>query len=858
MKNNNKWIIAGLASFLFPLSIIFIILLSMGIYYNSDKTILASDAFHQYVIFAQNFRNIMHGSDSFFYTFTSGLGINFYALMCYYLGSFFSPLLFFFNLTSMPDAIYLFTLIKFGLIGLAACYSFHRLYPKINAFLMISISVFYSLMSFLTSQMELNSWLDVFILLPLVVLGLNKLITENKTRTYYLSISLLFIQNYYFGYMIALFCILYALVCLLSLNDFNKMFIAFVRFTAVSICAALTSALVILPTYLDLSTYGENLSPVKQLVTNNAWFLDIPAKLSIGVYDTTKFNALPMIYVGLFPLMLSVIYFTLESIPLKIKLANACLLTFIIISFYLQPLDLFWQGMHSPNMFLHRYAWSFSIVILLFACETLSRLKEVTQIKAGFAFIFLIILTSLPYSFSQQYNFLPLTLFLLSVFLLLGYTISLFSFRNSQIPPTFISAFILIFSLLESGLNTYYQLQGINKEWGFPSRQIYNSQLKDINNLVNSVSKNSQPFFRMERLLPQTGNDSMKFNYYGISQFSSVRNRLSSSLLDRLGFQSKGTNLNLRYQNNTIIMDSLLGIKYNLSEGPLNKFGFTKLKTSGNTTLYQNHYSSPLAILTRNVYKDVNLNVNTLDNQTKLLNQLSGKSLTYFNLQPAQLISGANQFNGQISAQASDYQNSVTLNYQINIPKHSQLYVSIPNIIFSNPDAKEVRIQTDNHNFIYTTDNAYSFFDLGYFADAKVATFSFVFPKNKQISFKEPHFYSLSIESYLEAMNSIKQKNVHTYAKSNTVITDYNSKTKGSLIFTLPYDKGWSAQKDGKNLPVKKAQGGFLSVTIPKGKGRVILTFIPNGFKLGLSLSCVGIIAYMLLYKYIDIKSKLL
>ncbi|WP_153276760.1 YfhO family protein, partial [Streptococcus pyogenes] len=107
-----------------------------------------------------------------------------------------------------------------------------------------------------------------------------------KTRTYYLSISLLFIQNYYFGYMIALFCILYALVCLLSLNDFNKMFIAFVRFTAVSICAALTSALVILPTYLDLSTYGENLSPVKQLVTNNAWFLDIPAKLSIGVYDT--------------------------------------------------------------------------------------------------------------------------------------------------------------------------------------------------------------------------------------------------------------------------------------------------------------------------------------------------------------------------------------------------------------------------------------------------------------------------------------------------------------------------------------------------------------------------------------------
>lgn len=95
----------------------------------------------------------------------------------------------------------------------------------------------------------------------------------------------------------------------------------------------------------------------------------------------------------------------------------------------------------------------------------------------------------------------------------------------------------------------------------------------------------------------------MKYNYHGISQFSSVRNRLSSSLLDRLGFQSKGTNLNLRYQNNTLIMDSLLGIKYNLSENSLDKFGFTKVNSSGSMTLYQNHYSSPLAILTRGFTK---------------------------------------------------------------------------------------------------------------------------------------------------------------------------------------------------------------------------------------------------------------
>ena len=90
-----------LLAFFLPLTILFIVLLAKGISWGSSRTILASDGFHQYVIFAQNLRNILHGSDSIFYTFTSGLGLNFYALMSYYLGSFLSPLVYFFSLQSM-------------------------------------------------------------------------------------------------------------------------------------------------------------------------------------------------------------------------------------------------------------------------------------------------------------------------------------------------------------------------------------------------------------------------------------------------------------------------------------------------------------------------------------------------------------------------------------------------------------------------------------------------------------------------------------------------------------------------------------------------------------------------------------
>ena len=62
----------------------------------------------------------------------------------------------------------------------------------------------------------------------------------------------------------------------------------------------------------------------------------------------------------------------------------------------------------------------------------------------------------------------------------------------------------------------------------------------------------------------------------------SVRNRHSSTYLNALGFRSRGTNLNIRYQNNTLLMDALMGIKYNIAENNPMKFGFERQAAAGN------------------------------------------------------------------------------------------------------------------------------------------------------------------------------------------------------------------------------------------------------------------------------------
>ena len=286
--------------------------------------------------------------------------------------------------------------------------------------------------------------------------------------------------------------------------------------------------------------------------------------------------------------------------------------------------------MHAPNMFLHRYSWLFSLFIIFLAAETLQRLKQIKFKNLIISFTILSIGFILVFVFRKHYDFLGPVNFILTLEFLLAYLLIFGTFTKSFISKRVFYITTLAFVCFEVSLNAFYQVDGIAKEWVFASRSSYAKNLKQIDNLVKYSKDNNTEFFRTETLDPQTGNDSMKYNYNGISQFSSVRNTMTSSTLDKLGFKSTGTNLNLRYQNNSILMDAIFSLAYNISEVNPQKYGFTPIKTEKNLTLYQNKNATSLAFLTNKVYKDVKFNNLTLDNQTKFLNQLSGLNYKYF------------------------------------------------------------------------------------------------------------------------------------------------------------------------------------------------------------------------------------
>ena len=809
--------------------------LSQGIYWNSDNSPLLGDGFHQYVIFDVALRNILHGNGSLFYTFTSGLGLNFYALSSYYLGSFLSPLVYFFDLTNMPDAVYLTTLLKFGLIGLSTYFSLNKLFQSIPNPLKLALSTSYALMSFTVSQLEIKTWLDVFILIPLIITGLHLLITEQKFLLYFTSLSILFIQNYYFGYMTALFLIFWYL-CQISW-DFKTRKSSILDFIVTSFLAGIASLILTLPTLFDLQTHGEKLTEVTKFQTESSWYLDLFAKQFIGSFDTTKYGAIPMIFVGLLPFILTILFFTMKSTKFHVKLLYAIFFTFLIASFYIEALDLFWQGMHTPNMFLHRYAWIFSTLLIYTAAEVLNRLKEI-KIWNFLVSLFLIVTGCLATIYlKSHYSFLTDLNILLTLEFLVVYSLLLLAVIKKFISVNLFAILISLFIMIEISLNASSQIDGIAKEWGFASRSAYS---RDIPAMESFSTYIGNQFTRTEKLETQTGNDSMKFNYNGISQFSSVRNRSASSTLDKLGFKSSGTNLNLRYANNSILADSLFGIQYNISDSPIDKYGSQVVYQKDNLTLYENQFSLPIAFASQSVYNDVKFNEHTLDNQASFLNQLANVNFDYFSPIPYEKTENTDDLINVTSSSNED----ATIQYQIEVPENSQVYLSFTNLHFSNDKQKKIDVLVNGEKKTFTTDNVFSFFNLGYTKEKKTFNIHVSFPGNSQVSFESPTFYRLDTQTLTEAIQKIKEQPVTVSTSKNKVFATYDVKQDTSIFFTIPYDKGWSAYQDGKKIEMKQAQTGFMKIDVPKGKGTITLSFIPNGFITGAICSFTSLLLF--------------
>ena len=191
-------------AFFVPAFIMLVLFIIRGIYPFGDRSFLFSDMYHQYMPFLSEFVHKIKAGEGLFYSYNVGIGSNFLALYVYYLASPFNWLVFLLPEGLIMEFMSYLVILRIGLMGLTFSIYLRKVFGKEDPAALL-FSTAYALSGYLAAYNWNVMWLDCLILLPLILLGAERLVREGKWVMYTVTLGLCILTNYY----ISIICLLY-------------------------------------------------------------------------------------------------------------------------------------------------------------------------------------------------------------------------------------------------------------------------------------------------------------------------------------------------------------------------------------------------------------------------------------------------------------------------------------------------------------------------------------------------------------------------------------------------------------------------------------------------------------------------
>jgi len=592
----NKWYMY-LFAFAIPFFIIFITYICMGMYPFGEKSILTIDMAGQYVSFFDSLHDLLHGNIGPFYSFSKTLGGNMYSLITYYLLSPFNLIIYFFDKTSITEAILLINLLKIGAIGLTGYIYLSKTFNKKDIFTLL-FSVCYALIGYNLVYSQNIMWLDGVIWLPIILLGIDKLIIKQKPLLFLISLTIAIMSNYYIGYMLCIGSLLYFLYKLYIYNNYSlsfkkdkKMIWYFFKFALLSVGV---SMVVLLPSALSLMG-GKTENFLNDIFPKQSYpIFDLVSKFYIGTSDIETVFGAPNVYVSLFLLILAILYFFNKKIDKKERKASAILISIFLISFTIFPIDLIWHLFQKPIMFTYRYSFIFSFILIILAYKNFINFdKQDHKLYKNLFLFFMIaslIIDRVLWTTSFYHKIIMNLLFIVFYFYFLYYKKD-----NRRLEK-----FVILVVVFEITINAILTLD----VFSYKTRDSYLNFYNEYSYNIEKLKANDDSFYRIEKNTSFSTNDELMLNYSGISHFSSTYEGINNRLLgDYLGIFNRFYVTN--YLGSTPLTDSLFSIKYILLNNENNLYDLKEKTVS--TYIYENPYYLPLGFMVNDSIKDLEL-----------------------------------------------------------------------------------------------------------------------------------------------------------------------------------------------------------------------------------------------------------
>ena len=359
-------------AFLLPAAIMLTLFMINGIYPFGDRSFLFSDMYHQYMPFFSELLHKVRGGESLSFSYQVGIGSNFLALYGYYLASPFHVLALLVPEAFLMEFMSYLVVVKIGLCGLASCIYLRRHFGTRDGAVLF-FACFYALSGFMAAYNYNIMWLDCVVLLPLIVLGLERLVKEGRCGLYCVTLGLSIFTNFYISIMICIFLVLYFGV-LLALE--KKRLRSLGYFTLYSLLAGGMAAVLLIPEVCAIlqSDFGDMDFP--KMVEYYFSVMDMLARHCMCVYTERGLDHWPNIYCGSAALMLIPMYVANQKISIREKFCRLALAGFMLLSFSTNILDFIWHGLNYPDSLPARQSFIYILLVLVMCYDAYRHVKD--------------------------------------------------------------------------------------------------------------------------------------------------------------------------------------------------------------------------------------------------------------------------------------------------------------------------------------------------------------------------------------------------------------------------------------------------------------------------------------------------
>lgn len=835
---------AYLGAFLLPVIALLLAYIFIGIYPFGELSLLTIDMYNQYVSFFAYLKSILMGNNDVFYTFSKNLGGDMIGILAYYLMSPFNVVLLFFPLKYFTEAILFLSLLKTGFAGLTMSICLNR--KKVVPYSVL-FSIAYALMGYMLVYQQNLMWLDGVILLPLVVVGIDRVFEKRSFLFYSFFLALSLVTNYYIGYMICIFSVIYALMKMIaSCNDKRECFRFVTNFSLGSLLGGGLSAFLLIPTAFSLSGGKAEFNPDFFTFDSNFTWPDFISKFIIGSTNVNQIiTGFPNIYAGSFVLSGLVFFFLQGNIPIRKRIAYLFGLLIIVASFYFNGIDLIWHGLNTPAWFPYRYSFVFVFLAVKAAYEaflaSLEKSINVIQLLVVGTLWVLIgfYMSGRVYDYITGFNaqITYVSLFISAVLL--------FAFSHAK-PIIKRHAFVLMlaFSFFELTYNSHETL----KQQAYAPRAEFTGNVEKVQPLTEAILEEDESFYRMAKDFQFNRNDPMLYGYSGLSHYSSNEKTFVKDFLGDIGFRNNG---NWAYygKGNTVTVDSLLAVKYLISSETEHS-DYTMLKSGDNLTVYQNPYALPVGMMVKNQTENLDLaQVDPFEMQNALISSMVSESAgdalkrsDSVSIELENVRQSTNEY-GTVYEKIDGSKDAFVI-YTIDAADDGPYYAFFPSAYW---------IPTElyvNDEWIATYFNEYNYniVSLGDYSQGEEITVTLKINNEKAIVLDELFYYEdLEIvkHNFEDLSSNSFQSEEHTSSSfSGTVESVVGKET---LLFTIPYDEAWQITVDGDQKEGKMAFQTFLAIDLEPGEHTVELKYVPKGWRAGVAITSVSMLIVVLI-----------